>query len=63
MGKNTKLALTLNLLFLIIILAVHLLRIFTGFYIKIADWVVPVWINIMAAVIILVLIYLNYKAL
>ena len=63
MGKNTKLALTLNLLFFIIILAVHLLRIFTGFYVKISDWVVPVWISIVGSIIILVLIYLNYKAL
>ncbi len=63
MAKNTKLALTINLVFFVLVLLLHLYRIFSGLYIQVGEWFVPIWLNIIAVVIMLVLIYINYKAL
>ena len=63
MGKNTKLALTLNIVFFVLVLLVHLYRILTGFYVQIGGWIVPIWLNVVGVVIIMLLLYLNYKAL
>lgn len=63
MGKKVKLALTINIIFFVLIMIVHVYRIFTGFHAQFGSWVVPIWLNIVAVIILLLLIYLNYKAL
>ena len=63
MGKNTKLALTLNIVFFVLVLLVHLYRIFTRFDVEFGNWSVPVWLNVVGVVIVLLLLYVNYKAL
>lgn len=63
MAKNTKLALTINLVIFIIIFFLHLLRIFYKWDAAIGGWVVPLWLSWIAIIISLVLVYLNYKAL
>ena len=63
MGKNPKLALTLNLIFFLIVFVIHLLRLILGFEVNFASWAVPSWISIVAVFVIGILIYLNYKAL
>ena len=63
MGKYTKLALTLSVVVFLVIFLIHVVRLFTGFYLQVGSWVVPVWVNAIAALIAAVLVYLNYKAL
>lgn len=63
MAKNTKLALTINLVIFILIFLLHLIRIFTGFYAQIGDWIIPLWASWIAVIVSLTLVYINYKAL
>ena len=63
MAKNTKLVLTVNLVIFVLIFLLHLIRGFTGFSAQFGNWVVPVWLSGVAALVALVLVYLNYKAL
>lgn len=63
MAKNTKLALTINLVFFILIFLLHLLRIFYRWDAAIGGWIVPFWLSWIAVLLSGILIYLNYKAL
>lgn len=63
MAKNTKLVLTINLVIFVLISLLHLVRVFTGFYAQIGDFVIPVWFSWIAVLVSLVFVYLNYKAL
>ncbi len=63
MGKYTKLALTVNLVLFVLMFLLHLYRVIFGFYAQIGNWIIPIWLNVVALVVLLVVIYLNYKAL
>ncbi len=63
MGKYTKLALTINVVLFLVVFIIHVVRLFTGFYIEFGNFVVPIWVSAFGALIAAVLIYLNYRAL
>jgi len=59
----TKTALTASLVIFSLIFLLHVIRILTGFHAQMGTWVVPIWLNVIAAIISLVVMYLNYKGL
>ena len=63
MGKNTKLALTVNIIIFSLIFLLHLYRIITNTTAKFGIWVVPIWISYLGLVVAAILVYINYKGL
>ncbi len=61
--NKIRIALITNLVIFFIILLIHLARIFTGFYIQVGDLIIPRALNIVFAIISLLVLILNFRAL
>ncbi|MBI2576735.1 hypothetical protein HYV84_05970 [Candidatus Woesearchaeota archaeon] len=58
---SLKTILHLNILFFSLIIAVHLARLLTGWEVTINAWQVPLWINILAIIILGFLTFANAR--
>lgn len=56
-----KTLLKINIVLFSLIFLVHLYRLIFYFSVQVSGWEVPIWLNIIAVVIVAIIIWLNYK--